>query len=274
MPELPEVETVRKILNKWLIDKTIIAVDFFYDDVLSNMGIDEFKKKIINQKINNIGRRGKFLLFNLDNYVLLSHLRMEGKYYLVKEIEKNSKIDKHKICSFHLDDGNQLIYHDVRKFGRMKLLENESFELDPSLTNLGEEPFTLDWEIFYNKIKKSRREIKKILLDQNIIAGLGNIYVDEVLFKSLISPLRRANEISKKEAKTLIQNSIIVLNKAIEAGGSTVRSYRFGGEAEGRFQNELYVYGRSNQNCYVCNSKIKKIVVGGRGTHYCSKCQK
>lgn len=274
MPELPEVETVRRVLVGWIVNKKIKSVEFFYDKLISNMSQDEFKEKISNQKILSVDRRGKFLLINLEDYVLLSHLRMEGKYYLIKGEIKDPKINKHKMCIFHLDDASKLIYHDVRKFGRMKLLPKDDFEKDLSLTNLGKEPFDLKMDELYKKTQKTKRKIKEVLLDQSVISGLGNIYVDEVLFLSKIMPTRIADKVSIKECKIIIDNSIKVLNKAIELGGSTIRTYHFAGDVDGKFQNQLYVYGKTNQKCLICENKIEKIFVGGRGTHFCSKCQK
>lgn len=274
MPELPEVETVRRVLKTWVIGKTIKSVDVFYEKIIENIDFISFKNKIINQKINDIGRIGKYLLFILDDYVLLSHLRMEGKYYLIKDGKMDEKTNKHKIISFPLDDGTSLLYHDVRKFGRMKLLDKSSYGDDESLKRVGKEPFEIKDSELYEKIKLSNKTIKELLLDQSNMAGLGNIYVDEVLFASKIYPLKKGREINKKECKVIIENSIKVLNKAIELGGSTIKSYHSGNKVDGRFQNELNVYGKKGEKCPYCSSKIEKIVVGGRGTHYCPKCQK
>lgn len=274
MPELPEVETVRNVLKGWVIGKTIKNVNVFYERVIENMTFDDFKNKIINQKINDIGRKGKYLLFILDDYVLLSHLRMEGKYYLIKDDELDEKTNKHKIISFVLDNQNCLLYHDVRKFGRMKLLDKNNYLDDESLKKVGKEPFDITEEELYEKIKLSNKPIKELLLDQSNMAGLGNIYVDEVLFASNIYPLRKGKEIKEEEIKIIIENSIKVLNKAIELGGSTIRSYHSGNKVDGRFQNVLNVYGKKGEKCPCCSSIIEKIVVGGRGTHYCPKCQK
>ncbi len=274
MPELPEVETVRKVLEKWVIDKTITDVEFFYNGVLDGINKTSFINNIKNQKIKAVDRKGKFLLFKLSDYILISHLRMEGKYYLVKENVTDPKINKHKIISFTLDDGNKLIYHDVRKFGKMKLIKYEEESTDKSLSKLGEEPFSINEEELYKKIKSSKRKIKTLLLDQAIIAGLGNIYVDEVLFFSNIHPNREGESISKKENKKIIEHSIKVLNRAIELGGSSVYSYHFAGSVSGKFQNELQVYGRKDLECFKCGSKIAKTKIGGRGTHFCPRCQK
>lgn len=274
MPELPEVETVRQVLKGWTINRTIVKTNIFYNNVLENIEYEEFNSKIINQKIYDIKRIGKYLLFVLDDYILLSHLRMEGKYYLVNGEISDERMNKHKIISFTLDDGNTLLYHDVRKFGKMKLLDKNKYMSDSSLNKLGKEPFTITKEELYALINKSNKHIKELILDQSIMAGLGNIYADEVLFLSKISPLRRGKDISLEECERIVSNSIIVLNKAIELGGSTIRSYHFGNHVDGLFQNELNVYGKKGEKCPKCGMVIEKTVVGGRGTHYCPVCQK
>lgn len=274
MPELPEVETVRNVLKLWVNGKSIKGSDIFYEKVLENISFNDFRNKIINQHIHDVERIGKHLIFVLDDYVLLSHLRMEGKYYLVENNNMDEKMNKHKIISFLLDDGNTLLYHDVRKFGKMKLLDKNNYMEDETLAKLGKEPFNITKEELFNKIKNSNKPIKELILDQTNMAGLGNIYADEVLFLSKLNPLKKGKEISLKECKIIIDNSIVVLNKAIQAGGSTIRTYHSGNNVDGKFQNELNVYGKKGEKCPVCNSLIEKMVVGGRGTHYCPKCQK
>lgn len=274
MPELPEVETVRNVLKLWVNGRKIKDVSIFYENVLENIMFDDFKSKVVNQTVYDVERIGKYLLFVLDDYILLSHLRMEGKYYLVENEITDEKINKHKIVSFLLDDNRTLVYHDVRKFGKMKLLNKSEYMKDESLAKLGKEPFVMNKEDLYNKIKSSNKPIKELILDQTNIAGLGNIYADEVLFLSKFNPLKKGKEMSLENCQTIIDNSIIVLNKAIKAGGSTIRTYHSGNNVDGKFQNELNVYGKKGEACPVCKTHIEKIVVGGRGTHFCPNCQK
>lgn len=274
MPELPEVETVRNVLKLWVNGKKIKDSSIFYEKVLENVFFDEFKEKITGQTIYDVERIGKHLIFVMDDYVLLSHLRMEGKYYLIESEITDEKINKHKIISFLLDDGKTLLYHDVRKFGKMKLLSKADYMKDETLAKLGKEPFSITKEELFAKIKLSNKPIKELILDQTNMAGLGNIYADEVLFLSKINPLKKGKEISLELCQIIIDNSVIVLNKAIKAGGSTIRSYHSGNNVDGRFQNELNVYGKKGEKCPNCQSVIEKIVVGGRGTHYCPNCQK
>ena len=271
MPELPEVETVRKTLEKWCLGKTILNVEMHYSKVLDNVDFNDFKSKIINQKINCMDRLGKYLLFVLDDYVLISHLRMEGKYFFINE--EDEYVNKHKIITFYLDDG-KLIYHDVRKFGKMKLVDKDNYMLDASISKLGKEPFTIDSDELYNKLHRLNKKIKQCLLDQTIIAGLGNIYVDEVLFDAGISPFKNSKDIESAECEKIIKSSIKILNRAIELKGSTIATYHFNNNEIGGFQNEHKVYGKKDCKCINCGRIIEKTTIAGRGTYYCPNCQK
>jgi formamidopyrimidine-DNA glycosylase len=271
MPELPEVETVRRTLVSWCKNKKILDVELFYPKVLENINYNDFRERIINQTINDISRFGKYLFFILDDYVLISHLRMEGKYFFVNE--EDEYIKKHKIITFYLDNG-KLIYHDVRKFGKMKLVSKDNYMSDKSIVKLGKEPFNITSEELYNKIHKLNKKIKQSLLDQSIISGLGNIYVDEVLFDSQIKPSRDSKDVSLQECEKIIASSIKILNRAIELKGSTIATYHFNNNESGSFQNEHQVYGKKGCKCSRCGNIIEKTTIGGRGTYYCNNCQK
>lgn len=274
MPELPEVETVRRTLVGWSSGKTIKEVKIHYNNVLEDVGLSDFQSKLANQKINNISRVGKYLLFMLDDYTLISHLRMEGKYFYLNSLnDEDEYIKKHKIVTFVLDEG-YLIYHDVRKFGKMKLSSKDNYMNDKSLIKLGKEPFDITATQLYNMVHNLNKTIKQCLLDQTIMAGLGNIYVDEVLFDAGISPIRRAKDVSKRECQNIIDSSIKILNRAIELKGSTIATYHFNNNESGAFQSEHKVYGKKGCNCVKCGVKIEKMVVAGRGTYYCHNCQK
>lgn len=270
MPELPEVETVKETLKKKLLNKKILNCNVYYEKMIENPNIDEFKKNIINQTINDIERRGKWLLFVLDNYYLLSHLRMEGKYF-IKNIDY--EVGKHDHVEFIFKDF-KLMYNDTRKFGRMYLVEkNELNDVKP-IKELGLEPWNdkLNEVYLKNKYKNKKLPIKTVLLDQSIIAGIGNIYADEILFLSKINPLTECNKLSKENLISIIKNTKTVLEKAIELGGTTIKSFTSSEGVHGRFQNNLLVHNQSI--CKVCNNNILKITIGGRGTYYCTKCQK
>lgn len=270
MPELPEVETVKNSLKELVLNKKIKDVLVFYDKIIKNVTKEEFIEKIKNQKITNIDRIGKHLIFVLDDYYLISHLRMEGKYYTSNE----SNFNKHEHIVFCFNDFN-LRYQDTRKFGTMYLYDKlvDIYKEKP-LNNVGLEPFDDKMTVQYlkNSFKNSIRPIKSSLLDQSVIAGLGNIYVDEVLFMSKIDPQRKTCSINDVEYANIISSSKIVLNKAIKLGGTTIKSFTVNHDISGRFQNELLVH--TKKVCPVCNKDILKIRVGGRGTYFCSTCQK
>ena len=273
MPELPEVETVKESLKLRLTGKRIKKVKVIYDNIIAYPKVNEFVKEIANQKINDLKRRGKFILFELDDYYLLSHLRMEGKYFFKN---KEDEILKHEHIIFDLDNDEELRYMDTRKFGRMYLIKKEDIDNIGPLRELGLEPWdeNLTSDYLLDIYKKKRLPIKSVLLDQSIIVGIGNIYANEILFLCKINPLKKCNEITKKEAFNIIKYTRKVLEEAIKKGGTTIRTYSSVDGVHGLFQEELLVHGKDNGICPKCNSKIEKIRVGGRGTYYCPNCQK
>lgn len=272
MPELPEVETVKNTLKRKVLNKKILFSKVLYKGIIEYPEVDEFVNKIQNQTINDIKRRGKWLIFDLDDYYLLSHLRMEGKYFLRN---KNAEVNKHEHVIFNFGE-EELRYQDTRKFGKMLLVDKDKLEEARPIKELGYEPWDDRLNIKYLKDKFSKKHlpIKTVLLDQSIITGLGNIYADEVLFLSSINPQINSNKLKDKDLDSLIENSKKVLEKAIQEGGTTIRSYTSDEGITGRFQNSLYVHQRQNEKCLVCGSIIEKIKVGGRGTYFCPKCQK
>ena len=272
MPELPEVETVKETLKKQVLNRTITNVNIYYENIIEYPTSSEFKKQIINQKINDIKRRGKWLIFELDDYCLLSHLRMEGRYFLRN---KDDEVLKHEHISFLLDNDLCLRYLDTRKFGRMHLIKKDELLTRKPLCELGLEPWdeNLDYTYLKEKYKTKKLPIKTVILDQSIIVGFGNIYADEILFLSKISPFKKCNGLNDEELKQIIINTKIVLEKAIKAGGTTIRTYESSEGVHGRFQQELLVHGKENSNCPVCNETIIKTRIGGRRTYYCPKCQ-
>jgi len=273
MPELPEVETVKESLKLKLIGKKIKGVNILWDNIIAYPSKEEFIREIGNKIITDIKRRGKFLMFDLDEYYLLSHLRMEGKYFFKNNDES---INKHEHVIFDLGNNEELRYMDTRKFGKMYLIKKEDIDNIGPLKGLGLEPWddNLNSNYLLNKYKNKKLPIKSVLLAQSIIVGIGNIYADEILFLSKINPLKPSNLISKDECLDIIKYTREVLEKAIKMGGSTIRTYSSVDGVHGLFQNELLVHGKDKDNCPICNEKIDKIRVGGRGTYYCPKCQK
>lgn len=270
MPELPEVETVVNTLKNMIIQEKIVKVYVNWDNTIDKISVAEFKKNLVNQTIINIQRYGKIICFELNDFFMLSHLRMEGKYF----VDESKIEDKHSHVLFEFASGRFLRYHDIRKFGKISLIKKELLFTHPFLKDLGKEPFTITVDELYSKLQSKTIEIKPALLDQHIMAGLGNIYVDEVLYRSKIHPEKKANTVTKKQVQSIIDNSIIVLNKAIELGGTTIRSYTSSLGVHGKFQNELLVHTKENESCVECGTKIIKTKVKGRGTYLCPTCQK
>ena len=271
MPELPEVETVKNTLKKLVLNKKIVDVNIRYMNIIAYPKVEEFKKNLINQSIIDIKRRGKWLLFELNDYYLLSHLRMEGKY-LIRNLK--DEYNKHEHVEFVFSDNTSLRYKDTRKFGRMYLYKKDEAYLNKPLNELGLEPWDKNLNINYLKEKFNGKKLplKTLLLDQSIIVGMGNIYVDEVLFMSNLNPTIKVDELNDSNLNDIIENCKNVLEHAIKLGGTTIRSYESSEGVHGLFQNELLVHGK--EICPNCNTKIEKIRVGGRGTYYCPKCQK
>ena len=268
MPELPEVETIKNALMEDFLNEKISSVIVNYENILANTDKETFTNSLKNQTIKEFKRYAS--VPNIS-FALLSIIRMEGKFKL-----SESLIDKHSHIIFYFYSKKILIYHDVRKFGRMWLFDNkiDIFKEKP-LCNLGLELSQIkDANYLLNKFKKITKPIKTALLDQSIIAGIGNIYADEILFLCKINPLRKCNTITEKEAANIIKFTRKVLEKAIKMGGTTIRTYSSVDGVHGLFQQELLVHGKDNGICPECHSKIQKIRVGGRGTYYCEKCQK
>lgn len=268
MPELPEVETVLRTLETKIKDRKIVDISVLYKPIIVN-DIDYFKKCLIGQSFREFKRRGKYLLFEMDDITLVSHLRMEGKYYI---LTPNEPIDKHTHVIFTLDDGSELRYRDVRKFGRMELISKaDNYDI---FKELGPEPFDKKFNIAYvNKyLSNKNKPIKEVLLDQSFVAGIGNIYADEILFSIGVSPFRKANELSEEEKKNLIKETRAILKAAIKKGGTTIRSYTSSLGVTGMFQLSLKCH--TLKKCPLCGSSIIKTRIGGRGTYYCPNCQK
>ncbi|WP_017756080.1 DNA-formamidopyrimidine glycosylase [Calidifontibacillus oryziterrae] len=274
MPELPEVETICRTLNHLVKGKTINGVKVLWPKIIKKPDdVKQFQFLLQGQTIQDIQRRGKFIKFVLNDYILVSHLRMEGRYGLYR---KEENYDKHTHVFFYFTDGTELRYRDVRKFGTMHLFDKGCEEKELPLAQLGVEPFSELFTVEYlqKNLKNTDRKIKVVLLDQKIVVGLGNIYVDEALFRSKIHPLRPAKTLTKNELIELRREIVNTLCEAVEKGGSTIRSYVNTQGEMGMFQLRLYVYGRNGDVCKNCGSIIEKMIVGGRGTHFCPNCQR
>ncbi len=270
MPELPEVQTVVSTLEHLIKDAKIKDIKIYYDKII--VGDSEYFKQIcMNQSFRNFTRRGKYIVLNMDNIDLVVHLRMEGKFYVQ---QASDVMAKHTHLSFYLEDGRRLDYHDTRKFGRIELMPSqESYE---HFKTLGPEPWSERFNEQYIKeyFAGKSTSLKVMLLNQEFVAGIGNIYADEVCFALKLHPLTPISKLKKKDFTRLIEAVRSVLEKAIAAGGSTIRSYTSSLGVSGLFQLQINVYGQVNKPCPVCSTPIKKIKVAQRGTSYCPKCQR
>ncbi len=265
MPELPEVETIARKLKPELVNRTILSADLRWTRTLAMPSPRKFKEQIQGQRIVDIGRRAKYLIFRLSSYSLLIHLRMSGDLHIK---DRTLSAAKHDRLIINMSGGRSVAFNDTRKFGRVWLTS------DPAdiLGKLGPEPldneFTSQW--LYAALHKRHRQLKPLLLDQTFIAGLGNIYTDEALNIAKLHPQRDSSSVTAKQAEALrdaIQN---VLQEGIRRNGATIDWVYRGGE----FQNYFRVYDREGYPCQNCGAIIERMIVGQRGTHYCPNCQR
>lgn len=273
MPELPEVESIRLTLARSTLCKKIVDVEIFWPPATVSLPGRDFVELLRDSIIESIDRRGKYLLINLSKgLTMIVHFRMTGR--LIYYSEKHP-VDKHTHVVLRLDQG-ELHYSDIRKFGRIQLVPTQMTTEIPSLAKLGPEP--LDESFAFDKLgqrlDKKKCSIKAALLDQKVIAGLGNIYVDEALFRSGIHP-RKVTASLKVSEIILLYNSIYeTLSEGINAGGTSFRDYRDADGNKGQFQERLMVYGRGGQECKDCGTKLAREKIAGRTTVYCPNCQK
>ena len=266
MPELPEVETVRRTLENFILNKKIEDIKILYPKIIDD-DQEEFVQTLKNKTFTEIDRVGKYLIFKLEDVAFISHLRMEGKYQICK---KGDILSKHDHVIFVLDEGMELRYNDVRKFGRLKLVDHDDYKNQLPLSKLGPEPFEIDYLELYQKLKKKNKVIKTVLLDQSIMTGIGNIYANEICYQMHLNPYTKANVLSKKRVKELVDVACEILNKAILQGGTTIHSFSANG-IDGLFQVQLKVH--MQKHCPL-GHEIKKVMINERGTYYCPICQK
>ncbi|WAM08307.1 bifunctional DNA-formamidopyrimidine glycosylase/DNA-(apurinic or apyrimidinic site) lyase [Mycoplasmopsis cynos] len=278
--EYPEVTVVQKALNTFVKNRTITQVEVKINKLIKNASEIEFKKFLINKKISYIENISKFLVFNFtDSSRLLSHLRMTGKYFIRNINDKNLYAYKHDYIYFYFDNQEVLVYNDQRIFGSFEIINSNDNRTIFEIKNLAKLPGFIDKKILYQRIHKKNISIKKILLDQSLILGIGNIYADESLFACKINPMKKAKDITYEEFSQLLDQAQKIMDHSIKLGGSTVQNYSSVNGISGKFQNNLMVYGRENQICKVCKiGKIKKVKLdytsNGRGTTFCENCQK
>lgn len=272
MPELPEVETVRRGLERLVVGRRILDVVIRYKPLVKT-GSEDLELALLGQTIHAIRRRGKYLIFDFGEQIMLSHLRMEGKYLIFTDEEPDNK---HFHAFFTLDNGVVMVYQDVRKFGTLELINKSSEQSYFIQKKIGPEPTQEDFKLrpFETALLLSQKLIKPYLLEQSLVAGLGNIYVDEVLWAARVHPERVSSSLKKAEIKRIHDETIRILQMGIAKGGSTIRTYKNALGEDGTMQEEHQVYGKTGQPCARCGREIVKIQVRGRGSHFCPKCQK
>ena len=275
MPELPEVETIVRTLSPQVKDRVINAVHTFLPKTFAAGA--EIAASAFPARILGVRRRGKLLLMDIEGgYVLAFHLKMTGKLFVYGEKEKPHK---HTRMAFDLAaEGGlpaaRLFFDDIRTFGFCRLMKPEDLPTWPFWKKLGPEPLTLGKSAFIAAFKGKRGAIKALLLDQTMIAGIGNIYADEACFRTNIRPSSPASALTDTQLATLLENVKAVLNESIAECGSSIRDYRDANGDAGAFQNLFRVYGRTGQECLTCKAVLEKTVVAGRTTVFCPKCQK
>ena len=286
MPELPEVETIKRELEKTLKNKVISDVEILWNKTVSPTSVINFKEIIVGKKILNLERRAKMLLIHLDKNISLAiHLKMTGQLIFVP---KSGKIitgghpthdiqtpGRHTRLIFSLKNGDKLYFNDLRKFGWVRILDEKLKKYIN--TEVGIEPLSRN----FTKVKLEEvfdrypnRTVKQILLDQKLVAGIGNIYADESAFLSKLLPMRKVKNLSEKEITDLHKNIIAVLKLSIQKKGTSSKNYLRSNGEKGGFVPYLNVYGRKGKKCKTCGTPIAKTKHAGRGTHYCPKCQR
>ncbi len=291
MPELPEVEVVRMGLEAQLTDARIAQIEIFTPKVVPLNPLQQAALR--GQRFRAFRRRGKYLIIDLEQDHLLIHLRMTGQVLILPTQDARSEaaplplpftyyqrpldnpFDKHTHTCFHFENTMQMTYRDVRKFGRVEYVRHADLQTHPSLSKLGPEPLSSDFTLrgFQQALQKTQRSLKAVLLDQRIVAGLGNIYVDEALFVAGIHPETPAASVPTPAVKKLFAAIPFVLQKGIDAGGTSLKDYLHPDGTRGSHQEHLFVYGRGGKGCQQCGSVIVKSVVAQRGTHHCPQCQ-
>ena len=271
MPELPEVETIVRGLQRTLPGRTVVRATVRWPRAIARPEAAAFQEGIVGRRILAVGRRGKYVVIGLDRGALLIHLKMSGRLRVAPAAEA---LDKHTHTYLDLDDGRQLRFHDVRKFGRLYLVD------DPArvTATLGPEPLDKAFTLadFCRRLRQRRGRLKSLLLNQAFLAGLGNIYADESLFAARLHPLRKADTLTPDDQARLYTAIRGVLARAVESRGTTLDDggYLDARGQRGAFQVQLQVYGRRGQPCFECGAPIERTVIGGRSTHFCPRCQK
>lgn len=270
MPELPEVETVVRGLRKPLVGRRIEGMWHDWAPTIHSPEPGEFAARVAGQQVRALGRRGKYILISLAHDTLVIHLKMSGRLY-VSAADEAQDADRWVHLRFDLDGGRQLRFSDLRKFGRVYLTD----DVDSLLSHLGPEPFSDDFTLagFRDGMRGRKRAIKSLLMAQEFLAGVGNIYADEALFRAGIHPATRVDRLTGSDTERLHQTIRDALRTGIEHEGASINWYRKADGGKGDSQNHFFVYGRTDLPCRHCGAAINKIRVAQRGTHFCPQCQ-
>ncbi len=289
MPELPEVEVVKRTLEKKILNLIIEKVNINDGNLRYKVNKEEISK-LKGKRFKKIKRRSKFLIFEFNkNFVMLVHFGMTGKFFFVDKKEKKFKTSfyynlnkltdqKHNRVVFCFKNKEKLIYNDVRKFGFIKLYDSDKLKKISHLKYLGPEPLEEKWNSKYFKkyILNRKRSVKNILMDQKFISGLGNIYVNEILFQSKVRPERKVSKLNDDEINKIVNYSKKILRRSIKLGGSTIKDFSSDNGKKGIFQQHFKVYGRKGEKCSNtdCNNSIIRTVISNRASFFCKSCQK
>ncbi len=291
MPELPEVETIKNDLEKKIVGTKIVSADALWPDIVKDIPFEVFSRQVQGAEIINVSRRAKNLIIKLSGGLnLLIHLKMTGHFMIAEDSAEiseegkwlktgnpNLKEDRQNQfirIVFHLDNGKILAMSDMRKFAYIKLVDDK--ELNDFLDGYGPEPFSPEFteEKLASIFKSKNIAAKKVLMDQSLIAGIGNIYADEILWASRVHPLSVSSKLSDKDTKEIYKNIKKVLKLAIERRGTSTSDFRDTDGKKGSYGDLRNVYRRTDLPCPMCGGPVERITVGGRGTHFCPRCQK
>jgi len=291
MPELPEVTTIVNDLNKKAVGRVIKKVNGDTPKLIKPFKTDVFEKMIKDLSFDHFERKAKFIIGYLKRvnkeqpeWALIWHMKMTGHLLFrdergEDEKQKNFFADpKNQFIRLRIDfaDGTHLDFSDLRKFGSLRVVKPDEVENHPALRGLGPDALKYKWTFreFNSRLKKRTIPIKKAIMDQKLIAGIGNIYADEILWESKINPLKPANKLSKEESEKILISINSILKRAVRARGTSIDDFRDASGKKGNFGKLLNVYQRKGEKCLRCGTKIVRISVGGRGTHFCPNCQK
>jgi len=288
MPELPEVETTIRDLKNKVLKRTFIDVWTDFPKIVKKpKSFAEFKKEIKNRKIEKIWRAGKNIIFDLSgNLSLLIHQKLtghllygkwkleKGKWQAENGPLKDDPMNRFLHLIFWLDNNRQLALSDLRKFAKVELWGKEDLKNSKGFQSLGTDALKISFEKFKGNLKKKKGKIKQVLMDQTVISGIGNIYSDEILFAAKVHPLRQIQELREEDFRNIYQVMGKILKKAIELQGESISDYRTLSGEKGGFDKLRRVYRREGETCFRCGTKIKRVKIGGRSAHYCSKCQR